>query len=354
VISITDPAKFARRGCVVEGWYWVMRASRLKRGKVKPVTVMGRDLAMYRGRSGTVVALDAYCPHMGAHLAEGRVENDALRCFFHNWRFDRTGRCTDIPCQARLHSDKIQVRSWPVREKYGLIWVWAGDKAHHDVPEIPELEGAAYDCRLGKAFVKGCHPNVVMVNAIDEQHFHTVHRLPGSILRMEPEAINAHNIRFNNRAAVPASHWLGRIIRHFYQDVLTYSLSYWYGSLGMVTFGPDFLHLHVMFALREGPAETTEGQTILFTRHRRGPFGWLINRLILGLTGLGAGYFAIGDTRVFQTIRFHFKTPIPADRSVIDFIRHFETQPLASEWTGTAQTVDGPTLTLDRKDVRNA
>ncbi|MGI9302220.1 MAG: Rieske 2Fe-2S domain-containing protein [Gammaproteobacteria bacterium] len=354
MISVTDPAKFARRGSVVEGWYWVMPASRLKRGRIKPVTLMGRDLAVYRGRSGTVVALDAYCPHMGAHLAEGRVENDAIRCFFHNWRFDRTGRCTDIPCQASVHSDKIQVRSWPVREKYGLIWVWAGSAARHEVPEVPELEGAACDYKLGAAFVKGCDPNVVMVNAIDEQHFHTVHRLPGSILRMEPEIVSAHNIRFSNRAAVPARHWSGRIIRYFYRDVLTYSLSYWYGSLGTVTFGPDFLHLHVLFALREGPGGTTEGQTILFTRRRRGPFGWLINRFVLGLTALGARYFALGDTRVFQTIRFHFKTPIPADRSVIEFIRHFEAQPLASEWTGTEAAAREPAVIMYANDVRKA
>jgi len=85
-----------------------------------------------------------------------------------------------------------------------------------------------------------------------------------------------------------------------------------------------------MFALRQTAAGETEGQTIVFTKHRPGLSGWLFNRLILALTRLAARYFARGDTRVFQTIRFNFATPIAADRAVAAFIRHYEEQPLAA------------------------
>ncbi len=343
MFSASKPHKFNRSGCVIEGWYWALPSAKLKRGRVRAITLMGRDLAIFRGRDGNVVALDAYCPHMGAHLAEGHVEGNALRCFFHNWRFDRTGRCTDIPCLDNRPSEAIRVRSWPVREKYGLIWVWTGSQARHDVPEVPELAGTAYESALGNCFVKKCHPNVVMINAIDEQHFHTVHHLPGSILRMASEVVNDENIRFRNTGNVPSHTLLGRFVGRFYRTVLTYSLSYWYGSLGTVTFGPDFLNLHLMFALRQGSNGETEGQTILFTRRRRGPFGWLANRVLLALTSLGGRYFAGGDTRVFETIRFHIKTPIAADRSVIAFIKHLEGQPVA-DWNDHDSPPDQPPL----------
>ena len=52
--------------------------------------------------------------------------------------------------------------------------------------------------------------------------------------------------------------------------------------------------------------------------------------MLLRFTALAARYFAYGDTRVFQTIRFRFRNPIAADRAVIAFIRHLEAQPLAA------------------------
>jgi phenylpropionate dioxygenase-like ring-hydroxylating dioxygenase large terminal subunit len=320
---------------VVAGWYWLCRSARLRRGRVKAVRLLGRELALYRGADGRAVALDAYCAHMGAHLAEGRVEGNTLRCFFHQWRYDADGRCSDIPCLDGAPPARARVRAWPVAEKHGLIWVWTGERAPHAVPEPPGLTDSEYEFHVANGFVKGCHPNVVMINAIDEQHFRSVHRLPGEILRMEPHVRSEANIAFHNAGRMPKTHWLGRLLGRFYAGPLTYEMSYWYGSTGFVRFGPDFLPLHLMFALRRGDDGTTIGQAVTFTRRRRGPLGWLVNRVVLRITALAARYFALGDTRVFNTIRFRLATPIPADRAVLAFIDHLEQQPQV-EWNDAA------------------
>jgi len=70
----------------------------------------------------------------------------------------------------------------------------------------------------------------------------------------------------------------------------------------------------------------TEGQTIAFTKYRKGFFGRLLNKSILMLTKLGGRFFAHGDTRVFNSIRFNLQNPIAADKSVIAFMRHIENQ----------------------------
>lgn len=326
---MTGSGVFAHNEAVIEGWYWLCRSGEIRRGRVRALRLLGRDLAVYRAEDGRVVALDAYCAHMGAHLAEGRVEGSALRCFFHHWRYGPDGRCTDIPCLDGKPGAHVRVRSWPVAERYGMIWLWTGERPAHEVPEVPQLAGQPCDTLLANRFRKRCHPNVVLINAIDEQHFHSVHHLPGSILRMEAAPRGVSNIEFRNVGRVPTGSFLGRCIARFYRGPLTYAMSYWYGSLGFVTFGPDFLHFHLMFALRRGDDGAAEGQTIAFTRKRRGALGWLVNRVLLHLTAIAARYFAHGDTRVFQTIRFRFQNPIAADRAVIAFIHHLEAQPLA-------------------------
>lgn len=321
---------FNHPSAVVEGWYWLCRARELRRGRVKAFRLLGRELAVYRGSDGAVVALDAYCAHMGAHLAEGRVEGTALRCFFHRWRYQADGRVDDIPCLAGTPPPRARVRSFPTAEKHGLVWLWTGQGAPHPVPEPPALDGE-YVFHLANRFVKGCHPNVVLVNAIDEQHFRSVHRLPGEILAMEPKVRSTANIEFHNVGRVPRTHWLGRLVGRFYAGPLTYAMSYWYGSMGFVHFGPDALPLHLMFALRRGEDGTTIGQAVTFTRRRRGPVGWLVSAILLRFTALAARYFAMGDTRIFDTIRFRLRTPIAADRAVLAFIEHVEGQP-RTEW----------------------
>lgn len=326
---------FNHRRELAEGWYWLCAASEIRRGKVKALRLLGRDLAVYRGEDGVVVALDAYCAHMGAHLAEGRVEGNHLRCFFHHWRYASDGRCDQIPCQPGTPPARARVRRWPTAERYGLVWLWTGAEAAHAVPEVPELAGL--ECRSWRVsgFRKNCHPNVLLINAIDEQHFHSVHGLPGDVLQMQALPRDASNIEFHNVGKVPAKNALWRLIGRCYRDALTYRMSYWYGSSGFVTLGPDFLHFHILFALRRGDDGETWGQTVALTRRRRGPLGWLFDRAVLAVTAAVGAYFARGDTRVFQTIRFDLRTPIAADRAVLAFMRHFEQQPRA-EWNDDA------------------
>jgi phenylpropionate dioxygenase-like ring-hydroxylating dioxygenase large terminal subunit len=311
----------------IEGWYWALPSKELKLGQVKPVILLGRDLAIYRGTDGKVVTFDAYCPHMGAHLAEGKVEGNGLRCFFHNWKFDPQGSCVDIPCLGKPFP--VQVKSWYTTEKYGLIWVWTGETPHQPIPFVPELEHEECDTAFGSRFVKNCHPNVVMINAIDAHHFNTVHNLPLEIIFTKNEVQNA--IAFSNSTRGGEDSLFIKLIRPFYKNVVTYSMCYWYGTTGTVTVGPDFLHFHIMFTLRLLEGGKTEGQTLLITKKRPGIFGWLFNRIILFLTLLVGNYFAKGDTQIFQTIKFNLQTPLKADQSIVQFIQHVEKQK-ALEW----------------------
>lgn len=311
----------------IEGWYWAIASKQLRRGQVKPVTLLGRELAIYRGKDGSAIALDAYCPHMGAHLAEGKVEGNDLRCLFHNWRFDARGTCVEVPCLGKPLP--ISVKTWPTAEKYGLVWVWTGEKLKQPLPFVPELEREECDAMLGSRFEKNCHPHVVMINAIDAHHFNTVHNFPVQIVFQRQE-LNQNAIAFSNITRGGENSLFVKLIRPFYKNEGTYSMCYWYGSTGTVTLGPDCLHFYIMFALRPIAGGKTEGQTISIAPKRRGIGGWAFNRLVLWLTQMVGNYFAKGDTQIFQTIHFNLKTPTQADRAIVQFMQHVERQqPLA-------------------------
>jgi phenylpropionate dioxygenase-like ring-hydroxylating dioxygenase large terminal subunit len=276
---------------------------------------------------------------MGAHLAEGKVDGQGVRCFFHHWKLGATGEVTDIPCQDK--PPRVANKVWPVTECYGMIWIWSGAAPLRPVPSIPELEGQELDWRLGNRFEKGCHPNIVMVNAIDEQHFHSVHPLASSLadgLHFQISSLNSNCLQFDNDKPVPANNLVNRLLGRLYAGPLTYRMVYWNGATGSVTVGPDFLHFYIIFALRPTARGTTEGQTILVTQKRPGLLGRIFNAAVLRITEVVGNYFAKGDTQVFQTIRWNFRTPIKADRPIIEFIRHYETQKATSwgAWDGEA------------------
>ena len=84
--------------------------------------------------------------------------------------------------------------------------------------------------------------------------------------------------------------------------------------------------MYLMFALRPTLDGKTEGQTIYITKKRKGFLGYLINLLIVSITAIGDQYFGVGDTKIFQSIKFNFQTPLPQDKTVSDYIAHLNGQ----------------------------
>lgn len=351
--SLVNTEIFSRPDTLVESWYWAFKSKDLKKGQIKPLNFLGRELAVYRGEDGVVRAVDAYCPHMGAHLAEGKVDGTGVRCFFHHWKYDARGQLVDIPCR-KTPGIQAAIVHHPVCEKYGVIWIYTGENPTHEVHYVPELEGVDVAHSFGNTFVKKCHPSVVLVNAIDAHHFNSVHNLPVHV-EFETHAIHDNMIQCNNITEMPTRHWLLRFFSRFYAGPLTYSLCYTSATTGSVTVGPDFLHCHIIFALRPTAEGYAEGLTILITPTTpvKNKAKWLnaFNPLILWATKQVGNYFAKGDTKLFQTIRFRFDRPIREDHSIIRFIQHLEKQKTTAWGFGRhrkdqAEEVELPMATL--------
>jgi nitrite reductase/ring-hydroxylating ferredoxin subunit len=98
---------------------------------VKAVRILGQDLVLFRGPDGRLGLLDRDCPHRGADLAFGRLEDGGLRCLFHGWLFDADGQCLETPGEppeSRICS-RVRQRAYPVQERGGIVFAFLGEGA---------------------------------------------------------------------------------------------------------------------------------------------------------------------------------------------------------------------------------
>ena len=125
--------------------YWTpaVRAERLVAdGAPVRVRIMGSNFVAFRATDGRVGFLDEACPHRCASLALARNEDNALRCIFHGWKIDVSGKVVDVPSEPAHRrgefAAKIQVNHYPVHEAGGIVWVYLGKEV--TPPEFPHFE----------------------------------------------------------------------------------------------------------------------------------------------------------------------------------------------------------------------
>lgn len=106
---------------------------------VKAVRLMGQDFVLFRDEKGNLGMLDRDCPHRGADLALGRLEDGGLRCPFHGWLFDIKGTCLETPAEPEGSKlcTRIRQTAYPVLEKSGIIFAYLGAG---EPPAFPEFD----------------------------------------------------------------------------------------------------------------------------------------------------------------------------------------------------------------------
>lgn len=112
-----------------DGWVRIASVSDLDIPRpVLPITLEGRRLVLFRDDEGALGLIGRNCPHRGADLCYGRLEDNGLRCPFHGWHFDRTGQCVEQPAEpegSKMY-EQIKVPMVPVVERDGEIFAKVG------------------------------------------------------------------------------------------------------------------------------------------------------------------------------------------------------------------------------------
>jgi len=205
---------------------------RMAQRALKPVRVLGQDLILFRDAAGRWGLLDRDCPHRNADLAFARHEGDGVRCPFHGWKFDATGRCLETPAEpagSRL-CERVRQRSYPVLERSGVLFGWFGEEGSTPPPfprfdcfEAPATHTFAFKglwhCNWLQAFEVG----------IDPAHPSFLHRFLGDA-PLEAIGDNPAGKQFRSASAgeFGGERWpMTRIMREFHQPEIAFDNRPW-------------------------------------------------------------------------------------------------------------------------------
>ncbi len=163
-------------GLFTESWFPVCMSSELSVGRVIGRSFLDGRVAIFRGEDGVARVFSAYCPHLGADLAAGKVVGNRIQCGFHLWEFNPEGWCEktglgDPPpqtaCLYKFHSV----------EKFGRVWAFNGDEPWWEIPDYPKAEDEiSFSVNYDVPAIP-VDPWVVCANTPDWQHLKAVHRL---------------------------------------------------------------------------------------------------------------------------------------------------------------------------------
>jgi 5,5'-dehydrodivanillate O-demethylase oxygenase subunit len=157
-------------------WYPVALTRELDEFPIKKTRLLGEDWAVFKTDEGAYGIVAERCPHRGASLVYGIVENDGLRCGYHGWKFDTGGECVDIlaePDSSPAFRARCGVKAGEAQELGGLVWAYVGDGP---APELPRYEAYVLDGvrDIGHSMVP-CNWLQIMENACDPYHVEALH-----------------------------------------------------------------------------------------------------------------------------------------------------------------------------------
>jgi phenylpropionate dioxygenase-like ring-hydroxylating dioxygenase large terminal subunit len=164
------PADFGARRVKInpDHWYPLAWSREVKPGKMFAAHFAGTPILLVRPKQGAVFALENRCAHRQVPLDAGVVTGCAVRCGYHGWTYDSSGKCVDVPYigKGKLPNG---VRAYPCREEQGMIFVFPGDPEKSAVFPDVGVTGAGFRTRRLGHEIK-CHYSFMHENLMDMNH----------------------------------------------------------------------------------------------------------------------------------------------------------------------------------------
>jgi phthalate 4,5-dioxygenase oxygenase subunit len=162
------------------------------------VQVLGEQLVAFRDTQGRVGLIEPRCAHRGANLFFGRNEEGGIRCIYHGWKYDVTGKCIELPNvpAGSAYHGKISIQAYPTREFGDIVWAYLGPPER--MPEsVPQLEFGLLpeSHRYVSKRLQQCNWAQSMEGALDTAHFSFLHMPAPSVAANENSTVAADERR---------------------------------------------------------------------------------------------------------------------------------------------------------------
>ncbi len=168
-------------------WYPMVRSEDLADDTPEKVKVLGLNFVVFRDSEGKARVLSDTCTHRGGSLGgawsnvgKPRIIDGCIVCPYHGWEFNGEGKCVNIP-SIGYGTDtpaRAKVDSYPVEEKYGIIFAFLGDLPKEERPPVLHVEEYGQEgWRANSILVLDVnfHYERSMENGLDPAHNEFVH-----------------------------------------------------------------------------------------------------------------------------------------------------------------------------------
>ena len=167
---------------------------------------LNKPVVLFRTEDGEPVALEDKCCHRAAPLSVGKCIGDTIQCGYHGLRFNATGACVEIPGQSKIPQNAT-VRSYPVIDRWNMVWIWMGEPEKADETTIPEyfwLNDDGWKSATGYIPMKGNY-QLLVDNLLDFTHVTYLHK---NTLSADPEEAKVPVKVVRDEKSVSVSRWI--------------------------------------------------------------------------------------------------------------------------------------------------
>lgn len=171
---VRDKARLA--GMNPNYWYPAEWSSKVDIGGHCRAKFWSQSIALFRSSDGSINAVEDRCAHRHLPLTMGKVVKDKIVCAYHGWSFDGGGDIQSVEHDLfGCNLPKVKIRNYPVKEKYGLIWIFPGDPELSEkipLPVIPNAEGTGSWLNFSFDFSWSAHFSMVIDNLCNLTHLY--------------------------------------------------------------------------------------------------------------------------------------------------------------------------------------
>lgn len=196
-------------------WYPIARATEVVADQPLRVELLGMPFVAFRDDDGAAYVLADTCVHRGSSLSAGQVRDGCVICPYHGWHYGGDGKCVKIPSLAgQKPPARAKVDSYPVQERYGIVFAFLGDLPESERPPLHNIEEYGTDGWKTQLYVYdvACNYERSMENGLDPIHNEFVHPLQGAPMMSPEEQRNptpVEDIPWGSKFYIPFPHKAG-------------------------------------------------------------------------------------------------------------------------------------------------